>query len=134
MKKLFCFPALELFHCLPLWKTVLFVSSRAFLLSTPTFLLSTSVEISEATWKKATKCNKYLLTAFWHFVHKCAKLEIIVNFFGCSSYIFLETGQVVLSYYAVGLKRKYPNFFTSIFLLLGSLINFTYLWLTFKNI
>ena len=58
MKKLFCFPALEPFHCLPLWKTVLFVSSRAFLLSTPTFLLSTSVEISEATWKKATKCNK----------------------------------------------------------------------------
>ena len=55
----FCCPALELFHCLPLWKTVLFVSSRAFLLSTPTFLLSTPVENSEATWKKATKCNKH---------------------------------------------------------------------------
>ena len=55
MKKIFCCPALELFHCLPLWKTVLFVSSRAFSLSTPTFLLSTPVE---ATWKKATKCNK----------------------------------------------------------------------------
>ena len=40
-----------LFHCLPLWKTVLFVSSRAFSLFTP-------VENSEATWKKATKCNK----------------------------------------------------------------------------
>ena len=40
-----------LFHCLPLWKTVLFVSSRAISLSTP-------VENSEATWKKATKCNK----------------------------------------------------------------------------
>ena len=37
MKKIFCCPALDLFHCLPLWKTVLFVSS------------------SEATWKKATK-------------------------------------------------------------------------------
>ena len=61
MKKLFCCPALELFHCLPLWKTVLFVSSRAFLLSTPTFLFSTSVEKSEATWKIATKCNKLLL-------------------------------------------------------------------------
>ena len=59
MKKLFCCPALELFCCLPLWKTVLFVSSRAFSLSTPTFLLSTPVENSEATWKKATKCNKY---------------------------------------------------------------------------
>ena len=58
MKKLFCCPALELFHCLPLWKTVLFVSSRAFLLSTPIFLFSTPVEESEATWKKATKCNK----------------------------------------------------------------------------
>ena len=61
MKKLFCCPALELFHCLPLWKTVLFVSSRAFSLSTPTFLLSTPVENSEATWKKATKCNKSIL-------------------------------------------------------------------------
>ena len=58
MKKIFCCPALELFHCLPLWKTVLFVSSRAFSLSTPTFLLSTPAENSEATWKKATKCNK----------------------------------------------------------------------------
>ena len=64
MKKKFCFPALELFHCLPLWKTVLFVSSRAFSLSTPTFLLSTPAENSEATWKKATKCNKRLLTAY----------------------------------------------------------------------
>ena len=51
MEKLFFCPALELFRCLPLWKTVLFVSSRAFLLSTP-------VDNSEATWKKATKCNK----------------------------------------------------------------------------
>ena len=58
MKKVFCCPALELFYCLPLWKTVLFVSSRAFSLSTPTFSLSTPVENSEATWKKATKCNK----------------------------------------------------------------------------
>ena len=58
MKKIFCCPALELFCCLPLWKTVLFVSSRAFLLSTPTFLLSTLYKNSEATWKKATKCNK----------------------------------------------------------------------------
>ena len=58
MKKIFCCPVLELFHCLPLWKTVLFVSSRAFSLSTPTFSLSTPVENSKATWKKATKCNK----------------------------------------------------------------------------
>ena len=58
MKKIFCCPALELFHCLPLWKTVLFVSSRAFSLSTPAFLFSTPMENSEATWKKATKCNK----------------------------------------------------------------------------
>jgi hypothetical protein len=61
MKKLFCCPALELFHCLPLWKTELFVSSRAFSLSTPTFLLSTPVENSAATWKKATKCKKLLI-------------------------------------------------------------------------
>ena len=37
MKKIFCCPALKLFHCLPLWKTVLFVSTRAFSLSTPLF-------------------------------------------------------------------------------------------------
>ena len=35
------------------------IHSRAFSLSTPTFLLSTPVENSEARWKKATKCNKY---------------------------------------------------------------------------
>ena len=70
MKKLFCFPALELFRCLPLWKTVLFVSSRAFLLSTPTFLLSTLYKNSEATWKKATKCNKQLFYLVYHlFLH-----------------------------------------------------------------
>jgi hypothetical protein len=39
-----------------------FVSSRAFSLSTPTFLLSAPVENSEATWKKATKCNKQIDT------------------------------------------------------------------------
>ena len=41
MKKKFCCPALELF-----------------LLPTPTFLLSTPMDNSEATQKKATKCNK----------------------------------------------------------------------------
>ena len=59
MKKLLCCPALKLFCCLPLWKTVLFVSSRAFSFSTPTFSLSTPVENSEAAWKKATKCIKF---------------------------------------------------------------------------
>ena len=39
-------------------KIILLSSSRAFSLSTPPFLLSTPVENSEATWKKATKCNK----------------------------------------------------------------------------
>ena len=58
---IFCCPALELFHCLPLWKTALFVSSRAFSLSTANFSLSTPVENSKDTWKKDTKCNKYIL-------------------------------------------------------------------------
>ena len=62
-EKIFCCPALELFHCLPLWKTLLFVRSRAFSLSTPTLLLSTPVENSEATWKKAAKCNKELVVS-----------------------------------------------------------------------
>ena len=39
-------------------KVILLSSSRAFSLSTPTFSLSTPVENSEATWKRATKCNK----------------------------------------------------------------------------
>ena len=39
-------------------KNILLSSSRAFSLSTPTFLLSTLYKNSEATWKKATKCNK----------------------------------------------------------------------------
>ena len=51
MKKIFCCPALELFHYLPLWKTAVFVTSRAFSLSTPG-------DNEEATWKKATKFNK----------------------------------------------------------------------------
>ena len=75
MKKIFCCPALELFCCLPLWKTVLFVSSRAFLLSTPTFLLSTPVENSEATLKKATKCIKNHLIP----LRRSARGEIIVE-------------------------------------------------------
>ena len=66
MKKIFCCPVL------PLLKTVLFVSSRAFSLSTPTFLFSTPVENSEATWKKAKKCNKAIcqqhLLSTWCFV------------------------------------------------------------------
>ena len=62
MKKLLCCPALELFHCLPIWKTVLFVSSRAFSLSTPTKILV--VYPCGKQWgymKKATKCNKIIL-------------------------------------------------------------------------
>ena len=43
---------------------ILLSSSRAFSLSTPTFSLSTPVENSEATWKKATKCNKGSLDFF----------------------------------------------------------------------
>ena len=33
-------------------------------MSTPTFSLSTPVENSEATWKKATKCNKFIFYIF----------------------------------------------------------------------
>ena len=50
-KKLFCCPGLELFHFLLLWNTVIFVSSRAFLLSTP-------LDNSEDTRKNAKICNK----------------------------------------------------------------------------
>ena len=57
MKKIFCCPALELFHCLaPLFHCL------PPLYQYYTFPLSTPVENGEATWKKATKCNKYLNT------------------------------------------------------------------------
>ena len=62
MKKIFCCPALQLFHCLPLWKTALFVSSRAFSLSTANFSLSTPVENSKDTWKKRYKMQQIYLT------------------------------------------------------------------------
>ena len=62
MKKMFCCPALELLHCLPLWKKVLFVSSKAFSLTTPTFSLSTPVDNSEATWKKSYKMQQNDIT------------------------------------------------------------------------
>ena len=39
MKKPLCCPALELFYCLPLWKTMVFVSFRAFSLSIPHFFV-----------------------------------------------------------------------------------------------
>ena len=39
---------------------ILLSSSRAFQLSTSTFDLSISMENSEATWKTATKCNKWV--------------------------------------------------------------------------
>ena len=42
-------------------KIILLSSSRAFSLSTPTFLFSTPV----ATWKKGTKCNKIDLLIYW---------------------------------------------------------------------
>ena len=38
-EKPLCCPALELFYCLPLWKTMVFVSSRAFSLSIPHFFV-----------------------------------------------------------------------------------------------
>ena len=85
MKKIFCCPALELFHCLPLWKTVLFVSSRAFLLSTPIFLFSTPVEKSEATWKKATKCNKAKYITLHTNIQKKLSLLHFVAFFHVAS-------------------------------------------------
>ena len=41
-------------------KNILLSSFRAFSLSTPRFhCLSTPVDKCEATWKKATKCNKW---------------------------------------------------------------------------
>ena len=60
MRKIFCCPVLELLCCLPLWKTVLFVSSRAFFVY-PHFLLSSPVGNSEATWKRLQYATNLIL-------------------------------------------------------------------------
>ena len=55
-------------------KIILLSSSRTFSLSTPTFSLSTPAENNEATWKKATKCNKQ-----YNLMFACGKGEITKN-------------------------------------------------------
>ena len=77
MKKLFCCPALELFCCLPHWKTVLLSSSRAFKMSNP---------MENTTWKKSTKCNKNMLVihmmftrSFWCFFY-IKLLTLVLNY------------------------------------------------------
>ena len=67
---------------------MLFVSSRAFSLSIPTFLLSIPVENSEATWKKATKCNKCIYA-----INKCeSELYFYANHSAMRVHFFLPDG------------------------------------------
>ena len=106
MKKLFCCPALELFHCLPLLKTVLFVSSRAFLLSTTTFSLSTPVENSEATWKKATKCNKHSLSQRKAVLASVPCLGIVHKSYIFFTVLHVETWRSIAN---VLLTDRFPN-------------------------
>ena len=51
-------------------RNILLSSSRAFSLSTPTFSLSIPVDNSEATWKKATKCNKQIALPSLSWINK----------------------------------------------------------------
>ena len=67
-------------------KIILLSSSRAFLLSTLIFLLSAStfqfstpMDNSEATWNKATKCNKY--TMYMYYDHSVAQPMVRRSFF-----------------------------------------------------
>ena len=62
--KKICCPVLEFVHCLPLLKTVLFVNSRAFSLSTPTFSMSTplsTVSLHEKSYKMQQNWFELLL-------------------------------------------------------------------------
>ena len=62
-----CFSALELFHCLLLWKTVLFVSSRAFSLSTPTFFVVYPRGKQWGYMEKSYKMQQTLVfISFWY--------------------------------------------------------------------
>ena len=88
MKKKFCCPALELFNCLPLWKTVLFISSRAFSSSIPTFSLSTPVDNSEATWKKGFTEKSYKMQQMIFYLTLQIKLSDIHK-----TYINISNGQ-----------------------------------------
>ena len=127
MKKLFCCPALEIFHCLPLCKTVLFVSSRPFSLYTLIFFLSTPADNSEATWKKATKCikkknwNRYKQ----HFVewenefeyHICpSTFPIGLKIEGTLFFAFFEDG--------IDTKSKLRRRFHQIFMAFSEYLNF----------
>ena len=71
-------------------KNILLSSSRAFQLSTPTFLLSTPVDNSEATtWKKATKCNNYkFMIKFRNWIFSSARLVPIPGEFHKNSMVF----------------------------------------------
>ena len=81
MKKIFCCPTLELFHCLPQWKTVLFVCSRAFSLST----LWTTVRLHGKKLQNAT--NIYLLNAKLAF-HIC-ELPVVVQIINKGNHKFI---------------------------------------------
>ena len=62
---MYIFTRAELFVHFAMRHPVLLSSSKAFLLSTPIFLFLpprfSPMNKSEATWKKATKCNKYII-------------------------------------------------------------------------
>ena len=64
IKKIFCCPAVELFHCPSQWKTVLFVSSRAFLLSPPLFRCLPLWKTVRLHGKKLQNATKKLLDHF----------------------------------------------------------------------
>ena len=84
LKKLFCFPALELFGCLPLWKTVPFVSSRAFYCLPWIFCclplgkqwgyMEKSYKIQQRNWVGGVK-KKAIFADFWWLGQKmCPKI------------------------------------------------------------
>ena len=126
MKKLFCCPALELFCCLPLWKTVLFVSSRAFSLSTPTFLLSTPVENSEATWKKATKYNKLYCSATALPTSHFLRYETIFQFINIFRRHKLLSVQIFLQKLKLNLPPSWTQDFGTRLVIKSKVIKFPY--------
>ena len=78
-------------------KNILLSSSRAFSLSTPTFSFSTPLDNSEATWKRATKCNKTVMQ-MWFFAQPL-RLKAFLALSFCS---LLEDGK----------KNSFQNFAT----------------------
>ena len=131
-------------------------SSRAFSLSTPTLSLSTLVEHSEATWKKATKCKKLIswliMVIIDMYFKKCKKLikyflfhlglyydqtisswgsQATLWLSGCSHFCVMSLCIDRQNHPCIQVKRKY---FSSVYLKLKCFKLAYFFWISFATL